>query len=46
MIDDAFGAFLRDYNTKIEDTAFLEKYLIEMGIKGKTVLRLDIYEVD
>jgi hypothetical protein len=37
MIDDAFGAFLRDYNPKIEDTAFLEKYLIEMGIKSAGV---------
>jgi hypothetical protein len=37
MADDAFGAFLRNYNPKIEDTAFLEKYLIEMGIKSSGV---------
>ena len=32
--DDAFGAFLRNYKPKNEDTDFLEKYLIEMGIKS------------
>ena len=36
-VDDAFGAFLRNYNPKIEDVAFLEKYLIEMGIKSSGV---------
>ena len=36
-VDDAFGAFLRNYNPKIEDTAFLEKYLIEMGIKSSGI---------
>ena len=36
-VDDAFGAFLRNYSPKIEDTAFLEKYLIEMGIKSSGV---------
>jgi hypothetical protein len=35
--DDAFGAFLRNYNPQIEETAFLEKYLIEMGIKSSGV---------
>jgi hypothetical protein len=37
MVDDAFGAFLRNYNPKIEESAFLEKYLIEMGIKTSSV---------
>lgn len=32
--DDAFGAFLRSYKPVIEDSSFLEKYLIEMGIKS------------
>lgn len=38
-VDDAFGAFLRNYNPKTEDIAFLEKYLIEMGIKSAGVER-------
>ena len=32
--DDAFGAFLTNYKPLVEDTAFLEKYLIDMGIKS------------
>jgi hypothetical protein len=35
--DDAFGAFLRSYTPAIEETAFLEKYLIDMGIKSAGV---------
>lgn len=35
--DDAFGAFLRSYKPVIEDSAFLEKYLIDMGIKSAGV---------
>jgi hypothetical protein len=35
--DDAFGAFLRNYKPLVEDTAFLEKYLIDMGIKSPGV---------
>lgn len=33
-VDDAFGAFLRNYRPKIESTAFLEKYLINIGVKS------------
>ena len=36
-VDDSFGAFLRNYYPRIEDTPFLEKYLIEMGIKASSV---------
>lgn len=37
MVEDAFGAFLRNYQPKIENTAFLEKYLIEIGIKSSGI---------
>ena len=36
-VDDAFGAFLRNYHPKVEDVSLLEKYLIEMGIKSPGV---------
>lgn len=32
--DDAFGAFLRNYKPKIENAAFLEKYLVDIGVKS------------
>ena len=35
--EDAFGAFLRSYKPTIEDSAFLERYLIDMGIKSSGV---------
>ena len=33
MNNDAFGAFLRNYNPKVDDTNSLEIYLSELGIK-------------
>lgn len=36
-LDDAFGAFLRNYRPKIESEAFLEKYLISIGIKSSVI---------
>jgi len=37
MVDDAFGAFLRNYHPKVENVSLLEKYLIELGIKSSGV---------
>ena len=35
--DDAFGAFLRNYRPKIEESASLEKYLVEIGVKSEGI---------
>jgi hypothetical protein len=42
--DDAFGAFLRNYQPLVEDAAFLEKYLIDMGIKSPGVEKYTSHE--
>jgi hypothetical protein len=42
--EDAFGAFLRNYKPLVEDTAFLEKYLIDMGIKSSGVEKYTNHE--
>jgi len=42
--DDAFGAFLRNYKPRVENTAFLEKYLIDMGIKSSGVEKFTSHE--
>ena len=31
--DEAFGAFLRNYRPKLEQSASLEKYLVSIGVK-------------
>jgi hypothetical protein len=37
MVDDAFGAFLRNYNPKPEVVSLLERYLVELGVKTSGV---------
>lgn len=42
--DDPFGAFLRNYKPFVEETAFLEKYLIDIGIKTHGVEKYTSHE--
>lgn len=40
MVEDTFGAFLRNYQPSLHQTSFLEKYLMELGVTRSDDLSL------